>query len=179
MGGTEIMDESAGQLVEKSKAGCLASFEQLVRLHEKSIFNYLLRLTRNSHDAEDAAQETFVKAFRSLARYDQRHRFSTWLFAIARHTALSQHRRYRPHASMEDLELEPEAPAQEDRAGDDIWLVARRLKPRQFEAIWLHYGEDFSVREVARIMGTNVIYVKVLLHRARQELKKHLKPGQF
>lgn len=173
MGAIEEMNESAGQLVEKSREGCLASFEQLVRLHERAIYNYLLRLLRNSHDAEDAAQETFVKAFRSLGRYDDRHRFSTWLFAIARHTALSEYRKRRPHASMEALEFDPEAPEETEREPHEIWTVARRLKPKQFEAVWLHYAEEFAVKEVARIMGTNVIYVKVLLHRARQELKKH------
>lgn len=176
MAGLEEMNETAGQLVEKSKAGCLESFEQLVRMHEKPIYNYLLQLTGNAHDAEDAAQETFVKAFRGLHQYQSRYRFSTWLFTIAKHTAISHYRKSRRQNSLEALDAELEAPQEQESGAGDVWLVAKRLKPKLYEVLWLHYGEGFQASEVARIMNTNAIYVKVLLHRARHELKKRLKP---
>ena len=179
MAATVEMSDSLGQLVEKSKAGCLASFEQIVRMHEKAIFNYLLQLTRNSHDAEDVAQETFVKAFQNLERFDEKYRFSTWLFTIAKRTAISHYRRSRDHEPLEDFSDLASADTRDYSDSGDLWLLARRLKPKLFEALWLHYGEGFDVREVARIMGSNSIYVKVLLHRARNELKKKLKTPEL
>ena len=56
-----------------------------------------------------------------------------------------------------------------------IWKVAKKLKPNQYEALWLRYGEGFSISETAEIMNTNQIHVKVLLHRGRKQLAEHLK----
>lgn len=169
------MEQNVGQLVEKSKTGCLDSFEMLVRRHEKPVYNYLLQLTGNAHDAEDAAQETFVKAFQALPRFDERFRFSSWLFTIAKRTAINHQRKSRRYERMEDVES-LEAPGAGDSPDPDLWGIARRLKPKLFEVLWLYYGEGFDLKETARIMGTNVIYAKVLLHRARGELKKRIKP---
>lgn len=173
------IEQSAGQLVEKSRAGCLSSFEQLVRMHEQAVYNYLLQITGNPHDAEDAAQETFVKAFRGLSRYDHRYRFSSWLFTIAKRTAINQHRQNRRHEGIAELEnVEQPAPGNFSADGD-LWALAKGLKPKLFEVLWLYYGEGFDVKETARIMSTNRIYVKVLLHRARGELKRRIKPEDF
>ena len=58
---------------------------------------------------------------------------------------------------------------------DSIWRLARRLKPREYEALWLHYGEDLPVEDTARVLRISTIYTKVILHRARRKLGKLIK----
>jgi RNA polymerase sigma-70 factor (ECF subfamily) len=172
---TELSPE---ELARRSQAGCLESFEQLVRRYENQIFNFLRQFTRNPHDAEDLTQETFVKAYRSLHRYRPSLAFAPWLFVIARRTAASH---FRSASQFEELPVDSEAaeetPATALEQSDEhksLWKLVRMLKPKQAEALWLRYAEGFSVAETARIMRTNQVHVKVLLHRARSNLFKML-----
>src|SRR5215467_2053759 len=80
------------ELAERSKAGCLDAFEQLVLRYETRIFNFFRQFTGNHHDAEDLTQETFLKAHRSLHRYNSSFLFAPWLFTIARRTGVSHFR---------------------------------------------------------------------------------------
>ena len=176
--GPEPAEPSAEQLAGLCQAGRLESFEQLVRRFEAHVFNFLHQFTRNRHDAEDLTQETFVKAYRNLHQYKPSLAFAPWLFTIARRTAASHFRSAQLFEELpEEGEIVEENPAgllvskDEQRA---LWRLARSLKPKQREALWLCYGEGFSVAEIARIMRTNSIHVKVLLHRGRAGLSKRL-----
>lgn len=174
-GQTELASE---RLAERSKAGCFDSFEQLVARYESQVFNFLWQFTGNHHDAEDLTQETFVKAYRNLHRYNSSFSFPTWLFTIARRTAASHFRSaYRFEELSADEESKEESPATAVERKDErnsVWRLVRALKPKQAEALWLRYAEGFSVAETARIMRTNQIHIKVLLHRARCNLSKIL-----
>ncbi len=171
-------EPSAEALAQCCQAGSLEAFEQLVRRFENPIFNFLRRFTRHQQDAEDLTQETFVKAYRSLHRYRPSLAFAPWLFIIARRTAASH---FRSAVRFEELPADSEvaqgnpASAMEERdEQNSLWKLVRTLKPKQAEAIWLRYAEGFSVAETARIMSTNQVHVKVLLHRARSALSKML-----
>jgi RNA polymerase sigma-70 factor (ECF subfamily) len=166
------------ELARRAGAGCADSFTALVARHGGGVFNYLLRMTGNPHDAEDLTQETFLKVFRSLGRADAPVAFTAWLFTIARRTALNHFRAARPVGEL-DPETASGAPdpasvaaATEDRRS--LWALAKRLKRRQFEALWLRYAEGLSVKEVARVMRLHSIHVRVLLHRGRQQLARRL-----
>ena len=146
---------------------------------EERVFHFVLRMLRNSHDAEDVTQDTFVKAWRHLGSFRPRNSFSTWLFTIARRTALNHLRGQRPTEELSEqdepmLENPRDAAADREQA-ESIWRLARRLKPDQYEVLWLCYGEGFSVIEIARIMNTNSLRVRVLLHRARRRMAEWLK----
>ena len=171
-------EPSSEQLAEKTQNGCRESFEALVERHGQRIFNFLWQLTRNRHDAEDLTQETFLKAFRNIHRYNPACSFASWLFVIAKRTALSHFRSARPTEELpEESEgdaLDPLTMLQEKEEKNSLWRLARRLKPNQHEVLWLRYGEGFSIVETARIMNTNQIRVKVLLHRARKGLARLL-----
>jgi RNA polymerase sigma-70 factor (ECF subfamily) len=171
-------ESSLGQLVELSKTGCLDSFGSLVEQYETRLLHFLMQLTRNSHDAEDLAQETFLKAYRSLSRYDARFSFVSWLFTIARRTAVDHFRARRPTEEIdpeqEEERTDPAGLLESKDEESQIWRKARQLKPAQYEALWLRYGQGFSVAETAQVMNTNQIRVKVLLHRARTQLAKWL-----
>jgi RNA polymerase sigma-70 factor, ECF subfamily len=178
LGQVEVREETAEQLALKAQAGCVHSFEQLVELFKNRLTGYLVQLLGNTHDAEDIAQETFVRAYRNLRRYDSQYRFSTWLYAIGKNTAITFQRRRRPTESIEGVAETLSAPSVEMGGAEEaaqIWAVARKLKPKMFEVLWLRYAEDFEIAEIARVMKTNAIYVKVLLHRARNELGKRLR----
>jgi RNA polymerase sigma-70 factor (ECF subfamily) len=169
---------SAEQLAGRCQAGCVDAFEQLVLRFEARVFNFLHQFTRNTHDAEDLTQVTFVKAYRSLPRYKPSLAFAPWLFTIARRTAASH---FRSVERFEELPADggiDETDPAGALAGKDeqaaIWRLARTLKPKLWEALWLRYGEDFSIREIACITRTSRIHVKVRLHRARSALARKL-----
>jgi RNA polymerase sigma-70 factor (ECF subfamily) len=166
------------ELAHRSKAGCLDSFEQLVARYEGHIFNFLRQFTGNHHDAQDLTQETFVKAYLSLPRYNPSLSFAAWLFTIARRTGANHFRSLRRFEALPADEASThESPATALENKDErnsVWRLVRTLKPKQAEALWLRYAEGFSIAETAMIMRTNQIHVKVLLHRARCNLSKIL-----
>lgn len=169
--------ESSEQLVAKAQTGCLVSYERLVVMHQDRLFTFLAQMVGNDHDAQDIAQETFVKVYKHLADFDGRAKFTTWLYAIAKNTALNHLRRRRHyHQPIEELAevLPAEEPSFDESERQSIWAAARTLKPHYFETLWLFYAEGFSLKEVAEIMGANSITVRVNLHRARAALGKKL-----
>ncbi|MBM3883434.1 MAG: sigma-70 family RNA polymerase sigma factor [Verrucomicrobia bacterium] len=165
------------QLAKRAQGGCPEAFRALVEQFEPRVYNFLLQLSRNPHDAEDLAQETFLKAYLALRQARLPRDFAPWLFTIARRTAISHFRR-RKHAP-EPPSPSPWEPASADQPAETVatrdenaslWRLARRLKPRQFEALWLRYGEGFDLAAIAQVMGAHTVTVKVLLHRARSQL---------
>lgn len=165
-------------LVQRAQGGEVEAFTGVLEQFERRVFHFVLRMLRNAHDAEDVTQDTFVKAWRHLASFRPQNNFSTWLFTIARRTALNHIRARRPTEELgEHDEVMPENPrdaATDREQAESIWNLARRLKPDQYEVLWLCYGEGFSVNEIARIMNTNSLRVRVLLHRARKRLAEWL-----
>ena len=171
--------DELGALVRRAQGGEVKAFAGVLEQFEERVFHFVLRMLRNSHDAEDVTQDTFVKAWRHLGSFRPRNSFSTWLFTIARRTALNHLRGQRPTEELSEqdepmLENPRDAAADREQA-ESIWRLARRLKPDQYEVLWLCYGEGFSVIEIARIMNTNSLRVRVLLHRARRRMAEWLK----
>jgi RNA polymerase sigma-70 factor (ECF subfamily) len=167
--------ESLEQLAAQAKAGCSTSFEKIVEQTKDRLFAFLVQLVGNEQDAEDLAQEAFVKAWRKLDTFDGRARFTTWLYTIAKNGAFTHLRKRRAHESIDDLqELLAAEPITNNEEGDSIWIMARQLKPKFYETLWLFYAEGFSLRETAMILDTNAVTVRVNLYRARAALAKKL-----
>ena len=167
-------EESLEELAARAKAGSVPAFERIVEETKDRLFNYVLQLVRNEHDAEDLTQEAFIKAFRNLHSFDGRARFTTWLYTIAKNAAFSHLRRRKLHQPIEVLEEVLAAEISPER-DDSIWRLARGLKPKFYETLWLFYAEGFSLKETAAIMNTNLITVRVNLYRARAALAKKLR----
>jgi RNA polymerase sigma-70 factor (ECF subfamily) len=152
-------------------------FEQIVRLHSSRVFNFIHQMTRQRQDTEDLVQQTFIKAYRNLHRFDASRPMINWLLTIARHTALNH---FRSAKKWEELpqcaassEPSPANCAQDIEDRENLWGDARRrLSQREFEILWLRYGEDLSVEETARVMGLSRAYTKIIAFRARQHLIK-------
>ena len=168
-------DEPA--LVRAAAGGDSRAFDAIVHSHYRRVYNFLYQLTRHRHDAEDLTQQTFVKAYAHLGGFDCARPLINWLLTIARRNALNHFRAAKrwQHLSEEPVSGSP-SPAQQveqkDRA-DNVWSRARRvLSQREFEVLWLRFAEELSTKEAARVMGLTQIHVKVLVHRARQQLLK-------
>jgi len=165
------------ELADRAQAGSGEAFAELVDRFGGRLEQFLRRKVGNAHDAEDLVQDTFLKAYRYLPRYKGPGRFSTWLFTIA-HRLASSH--YRHNAARDNGEMQSEQVPQpyevliRKEIKQGLWDAARLLPENQFEALWLKYAEDLSVKEIARVMAKSPVHVKVLLYRARRNLAARL-----
>jgi len=166
------------ELARDARAGSESAFEELVYRYEKRMFLFLVRKTGNAHDAEDLTQQTFVKAYRAIGRYDARYRFAAWLYTIAGRLAAS-HYRSRCAAplvsdSIEEVDARtPDADLSARESEGRLWDWANaRLTQNEFTALWLRVREDLSVAETAAAMRRTRGNVKVLLFRGRRRLVK-------
>jgi RNA polymerase sigma-70 factor (ECF subfamily) len=168
-------------LVRRAQGGSSAAFGELVDRYESPLFNFLLRRAATPEDAEEIAQDAFVRAWRRIGLYDARWTFSTWLFTVARRLAATRTRSAAPRLqgseALEDVRVHAD-PARELAREDDkmsLWSVADRVldeDPRS--ALWLRYAEDLSIPEIAAILGRSSVSVRVMLFRARARLADHL-----
>ncbi|HTQ29987.1 MAG TPA: sigma-70 family RNA polymerase sigma factor [Opitutaceae bacterium] len=168
-------DEAA--LIRATLAGDQQGFAGIVRAHHRRVYNFLYQMTRHRHDAEDLTQQTFIRAYHHLARFDLERPLINWLFTIARHAALNHFRGAKKWTEIPfDAAGSEPSPARtaesRDRAAN-LWDRARAiLPPREFEVLWLRFAEDLSTEETARVAGLTQTHVKVLVYRARQALLK-------
>jgi len=156
----------------------MAAFEQLVRRYEHRVYGFALRCGGNPAEASEVTQETFVKAYQALAGFDARRGFKPWLLTIARRKIIDRYRVAEPApAELPEL-IELDNPAEQLARHDDrveIWRLAELHLPAvQYQVLWLHYVEDLSVRDIARVLQRTATHVKVLLFRARKTLARHL-----
>jgi RNA polymerase sigma-70 factor, ECF subfamily len=166
-------DPALADIAALAASGSVEAFEELALRFEPRIYGFLCRHVGNAHDAQDLTQETFVRAWRAIMRFDPKRDFATWLFVIARRAAANHFRARRTHDELtEDLAAEPLESRSDEAA--DLWRAAQKLKRSYYEALWLRYAEGFSVAQTARVMGLTTIHVKVILHRARKELARRI-----
>jgi RNA polymerase sigma-70 factor, ECF subfamily len=167
------------QLVSEAVRGSAVAFERLVERYQDRLLRFLIMRCQSRADAEDAMQDTFVNAFRYLESYNARWQFSTWLYRIAIRNAQSLAAR-RPE--QEECHAEPACDAPDPlrecilaSERENLWLAAKRLlSADSYAAMWLRYGEDLPVKEVARALGRPQSWTKVVLLRARRRLVREL-----
>jgi len=167
------------ELASKVATGSRSSFEELVSRYSARLFYFLRHRFQADQDIEDLIQETFLKAFRHIDRFNPERKFSTWLYTIAIRQAISRFRSEKKRSSV--LEPSPSPPDPQDvvidkQESQNIWNLASKLGEIQYEALWLHYGEDIPIKEMAKILDKKPITVRVLLHRARLNLAKRMNP---
>ena len=150
-----------------------SAFELLVRRHQSPLRNFIRRLTRNDPDrADDLAQETFIKAYRSIASYAGQAKFSTWLYRIAYTTFLNDQRRRFPETPFDEAEHAPEPTDMESVGIEvDVDKLLSTLSLRQRAVFDLHYKKDLSHQEVALALDVPLGTVKSDLLRGQEALK--------
>lgn len=180
-------------LIERCRQHDLEAFDELVRLYERRIFNFALRLSGNHHDAEDITVETFIRVFNAIANFRGDATFSTWLFRIAHNVFLDMRKKERahPHTSLQDVleldesevtrQVEDPAPLPERVAEDaELSQILRRaideLPDYQKTMVLLYHTQNKSYEEIAEIMHLPIGTVKSRLNRARIALKSKLEP---
>jgi RNA polymerase sigma-70 factor, ECF subfamily len=171
-------------LARETQAGSLAAFEELVYRYQQRIYAFVTQCCRNSADAQELTQDTFVRAFQAIAQFDPRRGLAPWLFTIARRKCIDHHRAAPPAMAeepMPDLSdlVDPSELLARREERESLWQIARRRLPEaQFQALWLRYADDMSVAGIARVLGKTQTHVKVLLFRARNALGRELKAAQ-
>ena len=166
--------------VKRTLAGDTAAFSVLVERYQSQVFSMVVRMVRHRQDAEDIAQEVFVKAFSSLKGFRGEARFSTWLCRIAYTTAVSHVRKQRPDRAGIEIENEPDVENTDSgNQGEDrlrqLQQSLQCLPPEDAALISLYYRDDNSVEDIAAITGLSVANVKVKLHRIRKKLYQEIK----
>lgn len=161
-------------LVEAAQAGDAAAFEALVTRHQTAVYRVALRMLGNDADAQDAAQDAFVDAWRGLDRFRHGSRFSTWLYRIVTNCCLDLLARRRPTEEIDerviDLGSDPaELAEQHDRLVRTAGAVLR-LPPEQRAPLVLRELEGLSYEDIAEALSVTVPAVKGRLHRARLAL---------
>jgi RNA polymerase sigma-70 factor, ECF subfamily len=155
------------------------AFSHLLETYERPVFNLCYRMLGNSQDAEDAAQETFLRAYQGLKHFDMNRSFSTWLLSIAAHHCIDQLRKRRFQViSVEEL---PEADLSEPKPGIEkifdqkqeskkIQKMLDALNPIDRAAVVMYYWYDYSYDEICAALSMSMSALKSRMHRARQTL---------
>lgn len=163
----------------RARAGDSNAFSPLVEAYQAAVFNLCYRMLGDAHEAEDAAQEAFLRAYAQLRRYDPERSFKTWLLSIASHHCIDRLRKRRlTWLSIDDDDLPPHPNLRESAPGPEEVAVRReqsaaiqrylaRLTPEDRSVIVMRYWNDLSYEEIAEATGTTVSAVKSRLHRAR------------
>jgi RNA polymerase sigma-70 factor, ECF subfamily len=165
-------------LVRATLDGDSTAFAELVNRHSRPCIRYATRMLGSREDAEDVAQETWLRAHRALARYDDRTAFRTWLMSILINrcrTALLHRRRRTARVVFDDAAVE-RAHVDAHANGADLRLTIARalaqLDPSQREAFLLKHVEQLSYDEMAAVTGAGVSALKMRVQRACERLQR-------
>jgi len=174
--------------IRRARAGDEAAFTALVETYQTAIYNVCYRMLGEAGEAEDAAQETFLRAYSQLSSYDPTRSFKTWLFSIANHHCIDRLRKRRltwlslddtlpPHPALQEQAPGPEDASVRREQTEALQALLAKLSPDDRGVIVMRYWYDFSYEEIAEATRTTVSAVKSRLHRARGSLAEMIQAG--
>ena len=166
--------------LEQARRGDQAAFSRLVEAYQRPVYNLCYRMLSNAPEAEDAAQETFVRMYTKLHTYQPDRKLSSWVLSIASHYCIDRLRRRRGQwLSLDEEPMATTLPSQ-NRGPEDLALRAESrdevqrlvdMLPAAYRVpLILRYWHDLSYAEIAEVMGLTVQAVKSRLHRARLQV---------
>jgi RNA polymerase sigma-70 factor (ECF subfamily) len=185
------MESTEKKLVNKALAGERDAFEEIVERYKHKLYQLAFRMLGNRMEAEDVAQEVFLRVYANLASYDHKHKFSTWIYRITTNLCIDRLRK-RQHvfsldqeaAGMEGLDMYSQIPSpQKTPEGEVMTLELQtevqkaidRLPPQYKSIMILRYLQDLSLQEISDVVELPVTTVKTRIHRGREALKKLLR----
>jgi len=187
---SDLMNQSGNnltdqQLITQTLDGQTAAFGVLVRKYQNRLFNSMVHLLRNQSDAEDVVQDAFLLALRKLDSFQGNSQFYTWLFRIARNTAISKLRRKKPTVSLESTDSELRLDFPDDGPAPSTEMERRErqkglmramdlLSCEHREILILREMEEQNYETISEILDLPVGTVRSRLHRARLQLKELL-----
>ncbi len=166
--------------VRRVLAGDASAFGGIVRRWQGPLVNLAYRYCRNRSEAEEMAQEAFLRAFRSLGNWREDASFSTWLFALAANLCRSRMRQVRPHEVSLDAIRPPEVPAtaaadlEREGTAETVRRSVSALPGKYRDAVVLYYFHEMDAAAAARSLGVPEGTLKARVHRARNLLRSRL-----
>ena len=188
MAGRLESNERDVELMGKVGAGDIRAFEELVERHQRAVIGTVAKMLGNASDAEDIAQQVFVRIWKSAVRYEAQAKFTTWLFTITRNLVFNEVRRRKrkptvsvdereetTHRTVEDLQaVSPDDEMLQTELEEAIDRAIQGLPDKQRMAVVLRRYEEMPYEEIAAVLEMSIPAVKSLLFRARAHLKEAL-----
>ena len=176
------------ELMGKVGAGDIRAFEELVERHQRAVICTVAKMLGNASDAEDIAQQVFVRIWKSAVRYEAQAKFTTWLFTITRNLVFNEVRRRQrkptvsvdereetTHRTVEDLQaVSPDDEMLQTELEEAIDRAIQGLPDKQRMAVVLRRYEEMPYEEIAAVLEMSIPALKSLLFRARAHLKEAL-----
>jgi len=179
------------ETVAQARAGDADAFRRLVERHSRNVFHLAYRMTRNEHDAEDVVQEAFLKAYRSLDRFEERAHFGSWIYRIATNCAydsLRARERRQENADPVAIDDTNNGPALELPSGEPapdrlafggevrrrVSLAMLRMSALERSAFTLRHFEGMSIEEIGRVLDLDASAAKQSVFRAVRKVREAL-----
>ncbi|WP_100406036.1 RNA polymerase sigma factor SigW [Bacillus solitudinis] len=185
------MEKLVKRLIKEVRKGDEEAFAELVELYKDKVYQVAYRMVGNPQEAQDVAQEAFLRAYTNIERFDLERKFSTWLFRIATNVAIDRLRKKKADFSLQDavngaegLTYESQIAAEQELPEDQVvtlemqeWIQdeINKLPIKYRTAIILKYIEDLSLKEISSILDMPVSTVKTRIHRGREALRKRMR----
>ncbi|MFZ3579142.1 RNA polymerase sigma factor SigW [Virgibacillus sp. DJP39] len=185
------MDLIIKEKIKQVKKGDQAAFEDVVTFYQHKIYQHCYRMIGNTHEAEDIAQEAFIRAYMNIDSYDITRKFSTWLYRIATNLTIDRIRKRKPdyyldaevkgadglnmYSQLESDNILPEEEVENLELRGYIHHEISELPPKYRSIIILRYLEEFSLQEISDILDIPLGTVKTRIHRGREALRKKLR----
>ena len=173
------MQEVETDWLNLSQSGDTDAFAKLVEAYQVAVYNLCFRMLGNHFEAEDASQETFMRAYKYIKTYDNKRSFSTWILSIAAHYCIDQLRKKRlnithlednPYQELPDPGPNPEVSLSDSEQQKRIRTLLTVLSDTDRAAVIMFYWYEFSYEEIAAALNLSISAVKSRLHRARTKL---------
>ena len=172
------MDQNEeAQIVDRVLKGDRQEYALLVEEYKSPVYNLAYRLTGNLGDAEDLTQETFIRAYQYLWRYDTRKKFFSWLYTIAFNLIKNHYKKNKKHNISEELSahsLADDSPSPEAQfiENQEITACLLRLEDELRALLIMKYQQGLSLEEIAEVTGKSLSAVKMRIYRGLEKLKK-------
>jgi RNA polymerase sigma-70 factor (ECF subfamily) len=188
------MADSDERLAVQARDGSGEAFAELVRRYERPVWSLIARMVRDRGQAEDLAQDAFLRAWRKLHTYDPARPFRSWMFKIAHNLTLDALRKAQldtvpletpgdesidPLARLQDEAADPDHHAHQRRAVQELERAVAELRPEHRAAMLLRFREGLSYEEIAEILELPLGTVKTHLHRARKLLAASMEAAGY
>lgn len=171
--------------IDKTLDGDKHAFGQLIKKHEKYAFTLALRIVKNPEEAEEIAQDSFLKVFQRLKTFERKSKFSTWLFKIIYHECMRRLRKTKQfHISLDQIKESEQGQAEfidginsllEKERKELVQMALEKLKPAEAAILTLFYLDEQSIKEIEQITNYSEGNIKILLHRGRKSMLRILK----
>lgn len=185
------MDLMIKQKIKQVKKGDHEAYEEVVAFYQNKVFQICYRMLGDRHEAEDIAQEAFIRAFMNIDSYDEKRKFSTWLYRIATNLSIDRLRKKKPDYYLDAevkgteglnmysrLAAEQALPEEEVESLELQSYIQREimmLPPKYRSVIALRYLDEMPLNEISDILEIPVGTVKTRIHRGREALRKRLR----